>query len=38
MDFCNKGATDKLEKISELAMTFVFKDKHTTDTKNYKDN
>ena len=27
--FCSKGATDKLEKINERAIRFVFRDKHT---------
>ena len=27
--FCSKGTTDKLEKINERAIRFVFRDKHT---------
>ena len=27
--FCSKGATEKLEKINERAIRFVFRDKHT---------
>ena len=28
--FCSKSATDKLEKINERAIRFVFRDKHTS--------